>query len=180
MSTTIKPRTASVVIYQGDDLERLAELRRDVDVAERAEEGRGRRIGDDSGAQEARDAFDAFVDEAAERAVEVEVTALKRRQFRSLMAEHPPRKVAGEDGQETHPDDAGFDVNVETFAEAFLPLSITAPTFDTPADRDDFLDGLSDGDYERIFATAYWLNRTPGGDPKAARYSPASLSSDAI
>lgn len=179
MSTTIKPRTASVVIYQGDDLERLAELRRDVSVAERSEEGRSRRLGDGSDAAAARDAFDAFVDEAAERAVEVEVTALKRRQFRSLMAEHPPRKVSGNDGEEIHPDDAGYDVNVDTFSEAFLPLSITAPTFDTPADRDDFLDGLSEGDYERIFTTAYFLNRAPGGDPKATRYSPASLSSDA-
>lgn len=182
MSTTIKPRTACVVIYQGDDLERLAGLRREVDVAERQAEQAAkapRRGGDEIvSAQGAQDAYDAFVDEAAERAIEIHVTALRRKRFRKLMAEHPPRKVDGEKGKETHPDDEMYEVNVETFGEVFLPLSITAPTFDTPDGLEDFIEELSDGDYERVFSTAYWLNRAPGGDPKATRYSPASLNSD--
>ena len=182
MSTTITPRTATCVIYQGDDLERLAELRREVDVAQRQAEQASkapRRGGDEiPSAQAAQDAYDAFVDEAAERAVEVHVTALRRKRFRKLMAEHPPRKVDGEKGKEPHPDDEVYDVNVETFGEVFLPLSITSPAFDTPDDLEDFIDELSDGDYDRVFSTAYWLNRAPGGDPKATRYSPASLNSD--
>lgn len=180
MSTTIKPRQTSIVIYQGDDLERLAELRRAVTRAERESEGAPRRGGDPDAVAGAKAAYDTFVEESAERAVLVELTALGRKRFRSLMAEHPARKVQGEDGkQETHEDDEGYGVNVETFADPLLHVSITAPEFGTPADRDAFLDSLSDGDHGRLFNAAYWLNRSPGGDPKDTRYSATSRSSSA-
>lgn len=188
MGTTIKPRSAQVVIYQGDDLQRLTDLRRDAEVKQRiADRPRAEtaRAGDDAtpqaDAQAARDAYDAFVAEAAGRAVTVEVHALPRKKFRGLMADHAPRKVDGEDGtQVTHADDAPFDVNVDTFGEPFLVASIFDPQFDSKAEAVDFLDSLSEGEFDTLFAAAYLLNRSPIADPRSSRYSNASLSTDAI
>ena len=96
--STLKPRTATIPIYQGDDAERLAELRMAVAVAERQamqSNGAPRRGGDSDPAEAikaAQAAYDAFVDEAAERAVEVVVRSIGRRRFRDLVAAHPPRK----------------------------------------------------------------------------------------
>lgn len=190
---SIKPRTASLVIYQGDDLEQLAELRQAAEVARRRvkqAQGRSLRIGDDAPTAEAEEsAYDEFVAEAAERAETLVVQAIGRKRFRDLLAEHPARKVkvTDEDGtrEEAHEDDADFGVNVETFPDALLTYrdgdvrTITAPEFPTAKACRDFLDNdLSDGDYESLWQTAYWLNRNPVVDPKATRYSTASPRSD--
>lgn len=196
MSTTIKPRSAQVVIYQGDDLQQIAELRQDADVKQRiadeAARNTNRRAGDDetpvADAQAARDAYDAFVDEAAERAVVVELHALGRKQFQSLMLAHPPRKVPDDEGKQvTHDDDAPYEVNVETFAEPFLSFidpkdgrrTIASPEFATQDECVAWLDDLSEGDFDKLFATAYLLNRMPGADPKASRFSSVRRSFDA-
>jgi hypothetical protein len=195
----VKPRTAKVFIYQGDDLARLAELRQAAEVARRTvrraeENGAPLRVGDEApsaGVEEA--AYDAFVEEAAPRAVEVKVRHIGRRRFRDLCLEHPPRKVdvsrTGEDGtvqtvQETHPDDALYDVNVATFGEALLRFvdddvrTIVAPEFPTSAARQAFLDDeLSDGDFDTLWITAYHLNRGMSGDPLSSRYSVGRRSS---
>lgn len=181
MSNTFIQRTASVVIYQGDDMERLAELARKASSLEAKHEEAKRqvdrairdgslRVGDDLPAEYAEDlaaaraAYDAEVDEAAERATEVRVVALKRRAFRDLMAEHPPREGNG--------DDSRYEVNVDTFAGPFLVKSITAPAGFDPED-------LPDGEYEKLFATAYYLNRLPSQDPKDHSWR-GSRSFDAI
>lgn len=187
----LKPRTASIPIYQGDDAERLAELRMAVAIAERqsAQSSGPRRGGDPAPSEDvkaAQDAYDAFVDEAAERAVEVVVRAIGRRRFRDLVTAHPARMVKDADGKDTeHDDDAGYGVNVETFVPALLAFAepgeegvrtIIAPdvAVKSPTALRDFLDDdLTDGDYWRVFITAYWLNRAPGSDPKELRYSPS-------
>lgn len=206
--STIKPRTNTIPIYQGDDTERLSELRMAVAIAERQAEIKRqqyasadsgpRRRGDavsvsvddvqaaEAAVQAAEDAFDAFVDEAAERAVEVVVRAIGRRRFRDLVAAHPQRMVKGDDGKEVpHADDYGYGVNVETFAPALLKFAeagedgvrtILAPESATRSAKalEDFLDDdLTDGDYEKVFQVAYWINRAPGSDPKELRYSPS-------
>ncbi len=138
------PRKTTILIYDGDDMERLADLRREVDIAERYVDNlktrledvasqSPRRLGDDAPpaserveeaeqkAQEARDAYDAFVDEAAERADEWVIGAIGHEEYRQLLKDHPPRKVSGEDGKDiTHPDDTGWDLNSETFPKALL------------------------------------------------------------
>lgn len=203
--TTLKPRTASVVIYQGDDMDRMTELRRAAEQAEAiAERSKGapRRAGDEFGAgvQEAKDAYDAFVDEAAERAVTVELHSIGRRRFRDLMTEHPPRKVMVKDDpdpeqpdlpvkehEEDHPEDAGYDVNVDTFPEALLTYidpddsevrTIAAPEFKDRKAVTAFLDdSVSEGDFNGLWQAAYYLNRMPSQDPKASRFSAAPRSS---
>ena len=141
--STLKPRTATVVIYQGDDLERLGELKReaalaerlaqdDLDAARRSARGAPLRGGDPDPLVEAeaafeaavkptRDAYDAFLDEAVERAVEVEVQALGRKRFRALVEVHPPRMVKDSEGKDVpHEDDDGFGVDTATFPDALL------------------------------------------------------------
>lgn len=179
--STIKPREAEIVIYQGDDLARLADLRRTAEAATRAGAGNSLRVGDDGAGQAERDAYDAFVDEAAERAVVVKVRAIGRKRFRDLMAEHPPRKVDGEDGPETHEDDAPYDVNTDSFPEALLAFrdgdvsTIVSPEFGTSAAARDFLENdIADGDFESLWVGAYFLNRAPSADPKASRFSTGS------
>lgn len=189
--STLKPRTATIPIYQGDDSERLAELRMAVAIAERqAQNNSGAlRAGDapEDEVKAARAAYDAFVDEAAERAVEVVVRAIGRRRFRDLLAEHPARKVKDDKGEDvTHEDDAEYDVNAETFPPALLTFAesgdegvrtIIGPSevLKSPTALRDFLDDdLTEGDYRKIFAVAYWINRTPGSDPKELRYSPST------
>lgn len=186
----LKPRTASVVIYQGDDLARLSELKAEADRAERTvfaqrQSGAPQRGGDEVPTADAeKAAYDAFVHEAAERAVAVEVRALGRKAFRDLVADHEPRITKDAEGDEEHPDDGVWGINVETFPMALLTYAsgdvrtITAPEFSTSANLREFLDDeISDGDFEKLWQTAYMLNRSPGADPKARLYSTASQSS---
>lgn len=203
--TTLKPRTATVVIYQGDDLEQLGELKREADLAEllaqkdldearRRARGAPRRDGDadpvtaavaafEAAVGPSRDAYDAFLDEAAERAVEVEVRSLGRKRFRTLVEAHPARTTTDSEGKESvHEDDDGFGVDTTAFPDTLLTYredgvhTIVSPEF-TPGELSDFLDDeVSDGDYEKLWQTAYYLNRSPGPDPKATRYSAASQS----
>lgn len=207
----IKPRTASDVIYQGDDLATLADLRQAAAVAERKAEielniaqararaEAPRRIGEmspedpqvayDAAVKPSQDAYDAFVDEAAERAVVWTVQAIGRKAFRVLMLAHPPRTVETvEDDakvEKPHEDDASWGVNVETFPEALLTYAegddrtLVEPEFESSADRQKWLDRLAEGDFEKMWATAYQLNRAVSADPLASRFSPAPQSSTA-
>lgn len=194
--TSIKPRTASIVIYQGDDLATLNDLRKAAEASVRRQEGAPSRLGDDRGPTPEQEAYDAFVGEAADRAVVVEFRAIGRKRFAELVAAHPARKVEVEftdaDGNvrktlDTHPDDAGFDVNVETFGEALLMFvdkddtdvrTIVEPEFKTTAERQDFLDNdLSEGNFVELWTGAYYLNRAQSVDPKASLYGRRSTAS---
>lgn len=177
----LKPRTTSVVIYQGDDLERLAELRRAVTRAEAAAVGAPLRGGDEVPGQVEKDAYDTFVDEAAGRAVQVDMQTIGSTRFADLMLAHPPRMVEAEDGQVVHEDDEPFGVNTLTFGKALLSYRDDKRTIVSPDLSDDDLseflnDECSDGDVERLWTAAYYLNRTPGADPKDTRFSTSSLS----
>lgn len=196
MTTHLKPRSATVVLYQGDDMDTLAELRRRVDLAERQAEQRSgtERAGDDDmSVSEAKNAFDAFVDAAAERALEVEIRSIGRRRFRDLVLEHPPRMVDAEpdaDGkvvQVEHEDDQGYGVNVDTFARALLTyrdgehVTIAHPEFPSKAAVEAFVDDeLAEGDFDKAWTGAFFLNRAPSADPKMLAYGTVSPSGSEI
>lgn len=180
----LKPRTATVPIYQGDDLERLADLHREAEIAERRAQEAARsplRGGDEiPSAADERAAYDAFVDEAAERAVIVELTAIGKRKWRDLLAAHPARKHTVDGKEETVEDDAFYEVNAETFPQALLTFSrdgvstVTGPRVPASEFREFLENEVSDGDFERLWSTAYWLNRAPGADPKDSKFSTTS------
>ena len=194
------PRKTTIPIYDGDDFERLSELRREVEIAERKAASLSdapRRFGDLPAAssdevQAAKDAYDAFVDEAAERAEMWVLHPIGHAEFRQLLKDHPPRKVpeADTDGKShevTHPEDAGWEFNVETFPKALLEFidpddddirTVVEPKFDTVAALRKRLKRLSVGEYDSIWAAAYMLNNGAVADPKASRFSPAGPRSD--
>lgn len=202
-------RKTTVPIYDGDDFERLAELRREVEIAERkADEVRKRaeqaastrRFGDDTEGpvrqaeecvQAAKDAYDAFVDEASERAEMWVLTPLGHEEFRQLIKDHPPRKVTqpGEDDKDvevTHPDDAGWDVNTETYPKALLLFvdpedeehRTVAEPFESVAALRKRVRRLSAGEFDSMWIRAHMLNNGAVADPKLSRFSPAGPRSD--
>lgn len=204
---SLKPRTVTaVVLYDGDDQEELALLKRAADQAvaaaevatQAAAEPNARAGGEDldglrAKAEAAKATFDAFVDVAAERAVEVRVQAIGRTPFRELMAAHPPRMVTSEpdeDGktvQVVHEDDASYEVNTETFPMALLTWrdpdddtvgTLMTPEFGSDEARQRFLDrNLNEGDFDQAWFVAYSINRNPSADPSRFRFSVDSQSS---
>lgn len=182
----LKPRTATVVLYQGDDLEQLADLRREVAFAEHAAEqaAKGPRRGGDEipSADAEKAAYDAFVTVAAERAVEVHLEAIGSLRFNALVQEHEPRVERDEKNKPHIADaDADYGVNTLTFPRALLTFAdgdrrtITGPD-EVLADVGDFVDDMSAGQLDTLFDAAYWLNRTRGVDPKVTMFSTGSPS----
>lgn len=193
---------ATIPIYADDDFERLAELRTEVSIAERrveaarmsAEEspGANRRDGDDEpdavqvakdALKVSQDAFNAFVGEAAERAEMWVLKPIGHEEFRDLLRDHPPRKATegeGEDRKEvTHPDDADWGFNAETFPKALLLFvdpdddeirTVVEPSFDTEAAFRKRVKRLSKGQFESMWTTAYMANEGGIADPKLARF----------
>lgn len=177
--TMIKPRTARVVIYQGDDLARLAELDAAVETsdetAKRAEKASNgiRLMTDADPAAEAKAAHekkkaerDAFAEAAQSRGVAVVLHALPRKEWRRLVTEHPARD------RDAHPEDYPIGpCNIETMPDALLPKSICrdehCPTCVDMEQRStiegdlvEFLESLADADYyDSLFWTAWTLNR---------------------
>lgn len=168
--TSIRPRTATVTIYHGDDLERLSSLHLAAEVAARREATAALRIGDEVGdAQAKQDAYDTAAAEAAERATVIRVNAIGHKRFRSLLAEHPMRD--GNDG------DKALGANEDTFPEALILASVVEPDM-SRAELVDLLDNLSEGEFEHLFATTYALNRVMTADPLGSRYSVLTPNTD--
>jgi uncharacterized iron-regulated protein len=168
MSTTLKPRIATVVLYQGDDQERINDLAERAKRAKALDAVQVRDLSETTEWATLAQEHDALVEAAKKRAVKVVMRALGRKQWRSLVAEHPPR--------EGHEGDKLVGVNEETFQEPLVQVSIASPLFKTPADRDDFLDAISDYQFELLYLNAFALNRALGVDPKADLHSQLNLS----
>lgn len=154
----IERRTATVTIYPGDYLDRIRHLERKAEAAERAASPATLDEAPESEYLDLARQHDDLVREAEEKALHVVIGALPRRTWRRLVDEHKPR--------EDHKGDAIAGVNEETFADALVPLSIVSPALD-----DDDLDALSSADFERLYLTAFALNRAPVADPKASLVS---------
>lgn len=152
--TTLKPRTTTVVLFQGDDLAHIAELLEAVNSAISIDGPR--RQGDGNPAQEAAKAHDAFVTEATERAETITLQALPRKQWRELQVKHAAR--------EDNDEDELYGFNFATMGDDLVPASITEPDY---AKSDEFLDSLSDGQFSRLYSAAVVLNKGGGELPKA-------------
>ena len=185
-------RKISIPLYDGDDFDRLSELRREIDIAERKAElpflpGSPRRLGDlgdetvaRAEVKRAKAAFSEAVDEAAGRAETWVLEAIGHEEFRDLLAAHPPRKVTetvdGEDREVTHPDDAGWEVNTQTFPRALLEFvdpeddeirTVAEPALDPVALRRR-IKRLSAGEFDTLWVAAHELNAGRVADPKAS------------
>lgn len=172
-SSTLTRRSTVVHIYQGDDLDPLEDLRREVEI--QAVKAGPTRIGDSESVLTAAAAYDAFLAEASERAVKVTLHAVGRRVWRDLVAKHPPRFTeqqviddAGNQTTETVPNeqDVQWGFNYDTLADDLVPACIESVVGDSRS-TDAFLDDLSDGDWSRLYSAAVVLNQGAGPDPKA-------------
>lgn len=188
--------TATIPIYDGDDQQRMAELRAAAQHATRVAEAQksgARRLGDPvADPTEAQAKFDAFVDEAAERAEPLSIQAIGRRRFRDLRMEHPPRKVKRvvdeEEREVTHDDDLFYKLNTETFPMALLTYidpddptirTVTSPEMPTRKALEKYFDDdLTEGIFEEAWTTAYFLNTATAADPKAVKFSANTQMSD--
>lgn len=188
-----------ISIYADDDFERLNELRQAVNVARIALAAQRQQpilFADDDPAEavaEAQEAFNAFVGEAAERAEAWRIESLGRRQFKKLLADHPPRTEPDPDDPTktvVHPEDRQFGVDTTTFPDALLtyvdPDDSEHRTLLEAGDVDlshapaleRRLDRLSLGQFEHLWITAWTLNTGGIADPKAERFVTATSSSD--
>lgn len=172
----IKPRTATVTIYGGDYLDRIRHLERQAEAAQAAHGGEPASLSEEPEYMGLARQHDELVREAEESALHIVVGALPRGTWRQLVADHPPRKVGVDGATEQHArQDAVAGVNELSFRDALVPLSIVSP--DLSADD---LDALSDIDFERLYLTAFALNRAPVSDPKASLVSRLTPRSDEI
>lgn len=189
--TTIKPRTITAVLFQGDDFDPLDALMADAQRAvTQAASNSPTRIGDDNGVQAATTAYNDYLDKAVKRGVKVELHAVGRKVWRDLVAKHPPREtttvgpsVTAPDGTVTegektvtvHEADEQWGFNYETLADDLVPACVDSAKFDEA-----FLDGLSDGDWSKLYSAAVRRNTEEGPSPKARISWPAAPTSGEI
>lgn len=157
---TMKPRTETVTLWQGDDLAELERLRAAIDDAQNDTPvpliG-----GEKDPAVSAAEAYNRLYAKAAKRAVTVTIQAVPRTRWRELVAANPPRE-----GDET---DALIGMNAEEFGDALLaePDTIINPPEVAGPGRREFVASLSDGDWQLLVRAAYAVNRSTGEAPKA-------------
>lgn len=177
-----EPRTAVVTIYPGDYLDRIRHLERLAEAAQDAADADLPRIASEVPeylklAQE----HDELVREAEEKATHIRVQHLPRKVWKALVAAHPPRTEDTEGVTEAQvAADVRDGVNVDSFREALVyggTVTIAGREVDyasiiEPEDiTSEALDKLSDIDFDRIYLTAFALNRVPAADPKASLVS---------
>lgn len=182
---SLQPRTATVTIFQGDYLDEIEHLRKQVEALQESEkDSPPRTLGDPSPTPDLIARHDALVAEAEASAVHVKIRNLGRRSYSDLKAKHPPR--TGEEGTQADRDaDANLGCNQDTFFDELLLLSLVSITgLDeeprTDTDRQRFLEDLAPIDWERIKWAAFRLNEVATADPKSLAGSKPTVPSDAI
>lgn len=178
-----KPRTQTVYLMQGDDIERAEELRAEVTAAI-ARQGDAEatlaglkkapaRAGGDPEVEKATEYLDSaraesvaavnalneHLEAAETRATVVTVRHLGRRIYRDMRRSHPPR-----DGDAQ---DQAYGFNVDEFGDVMVPAAVIEPVFPSDAAKAEFLDALSDAQWSQLFSAAVKVNQGALPDPKA-------------
>lgn len=180
------PQPVFIPIYDGDDLDRLSDLRRAWEIAKRnaAMAETVRRVGDDTttAVTDAEQAYRDFEAEAAERAELWQLRHIGHAEFRALLRDHPPRQ---NDKGELDPEDAPFGVNVETFGQPLLTYvdpddpdirTVVAPHEGAALKKR--LKQLSAGEFDTLWVNAFQVNTGGVANPKAGISSTGSPSTD--
>lgn len=157
------PRTRTILLLQGEDQDRLDELEAEVEALapKKGQESAPKTLDEGDPHSAAVAAAEEFAAEAEGRGVAVVVRAVGRKTWREFVAKNAPRP--------DHDGDKAVGVNEDTFPDVLVPASIASPKFNSDVERDAFLDSLSDAQFDRLYYTAFALNRTTGADPKARR-----------
>lgn len=177
----ITPRTETVIVLQGDDDERLRELKAEVD---RLAPKKGivvapLTLDETDDYEAAKRAHDEFAAEAKERGVKVILRAVGRKTWRDLIAKHPVR-VAGDGVTEEQIEaDKNFGANVDALQEELVPMCMASPA-GTNEERSAFLDSLNEGQFGDLAIRAWGLNIGKTADPTQRLSSEDSRNSVAI
>jgi hypothetical protein len=148
MGITMNQRVFKVELFQGDDLDRLAELSSAAQKLKPSALSTGMEDGEYAAAAEAHDEYLA---EARTRAVTIGMQPMLRKPYHDLQVLHPPR--------EDNPSDAVLGVNSETFVEPLLLASIVDPPM-SDAEKQEFLDSLNHAQFTHLADEALAINRT--------------------
>jgi hypothetical protein len=106
------------------------------------------------------DRLDAIRAEMLEHTEDFRIRALPKPAFRALVADHPPRRAAKDDGSEGELDalDVQFGLNRDTFFEALLRASVISPELDED-DWTALFAVLTDRQFGDLTDAAWFLNR---------------------
>lgn len=184
MTDNMEPRIWKHTLLQRQDEETLRELRRTAErlekVAKRLEPKRGGApvvalMSDDDEYSQALATFKAaakaaedFAEEASPRGIQVILRSMgSRRKYRALKNAHPARE--GDEIDKV----AGF--NTETFPEALVSACLASPAM-ADAQREEWLDSLSDAEFNLFSMAAHQLHENLGADPKGWLLSASSQS----
>lgn len=173
----VDPRTSEVTIYQGDYLDRLRFLERQYDEMVKAESKTTQTLTDVPESEALAEQHEALKAEAEETAIHVKVRAIRRSQYRELADKYPPRT-----GDDVDPSivlsDSKMGVNEKEFRLVLVPAAIveirvgekvTAWAETSKEDREEFLDEITEADFELLFSHAFALVNAFGASPKALR-----------
>jgi hypothetical protein len=172
MAFTMTQRTFKVELFQGDDLDRISELRTAAESAKPGEEATPLDQGEYASAAEAHDAYLA---DAKTRAVTVEMKPLLRKDYQALLVAYPPR--------DDDPGDSVVGANANAMAEPLLLKSITSVEVDgtlhslSDGERQEFLDSLNAAQFAHLMDQALTINRVvfaPKAPLLGSAHSPSS------
>lgn len=155
--TKLEPRIWKHTILQGDDEDRLRELRAAVDRIKPTSGDDALTLSEDDPHAVAVQAADDFAVEAEKRGVTITLRSVGRKKWRELVEANPPRE-----GDE---DDQKAGVNLDAFPEALVPACISGPTL-TEGELADLLDALTPAQFDLLAVAAWTLHKSLGIDPK--------------
>lgn len=184
----VEPRTSEVTIYQGDYLDRLRHIELQHKAAIDAEKSGPPLLGGEVALSETlAEEHEALKAEAEKTAIHVRIRAIRRSLYREMADKHPPRK-----GDDVDPSivlaDSKMGVNEKEFRLVLVPAAIvqicvgdetTQWAEMSEGDREEFLDTITEADFELLFSHAFALVNAYGSAPKplalpASQTSPAS------
>lgn len=172
----ITPRTATVIVLQGDDDERLRDLEAEVNRLTPKKGAPPSTLDEADELELAKLAHDEFSEEAKERGVKVVLRAVGRKTWRDLVAKHPPRVEGDGVTKEQAEGDKSFGANIEALQEELVPLCMASPT-GSNEERAAFLDSLNEGQFGDLAVRAWGLNIGKTADPTRRLSSEGSRNS---
>ncbi|AGL13882.1 hypothetical protein [Actinoplanes sp. N902-109] len=169
-----RPEKTVQLCMRGDLVARHEQLDRELTKAQ--QRARDSLAGGNVG--ELTDQIRAIEQEMADSTWTFRLRALRRRDFRALVAAHPPRRVVADGEEKIHEQDQFTGVNGETFHDALIRACLVDPELDD-AQWERLVDSLNDRQFDELAGAAWGVNRSDVDVPfsrAASRTSPDSES----
>jgi hypothetical protein len=145
------PERIVPICFRGDLVAEFQRLERELEEAQSTKTDSL-----DSGAGALLERMEAIQAEMRESTYDVRLRSMPHPDFMALTAKHPPRR--NDDGA-IFAEDEGLRVNTEDFWGPLLRASIIDPELPTVADWEEFVEGITDYQYNELAIAALNLNR---------------------